>query len=120
MRKRTLSSQILRILGFVILLDLIVVLIIVAIGWQAGWQTPREFHRAIQYAGILVIGISFLGVKGNWKRTRPDDNKSSKSFAIKEDWVGLQPSLADYAQSYAFMIVMLLAGGLCLIIGWMV
>ena len=120
MRKRTLSSQILRMLGFVILLDLIVVLIIVAIGWQAGWQTPREFHRAIQYAGILVIGIGFLGIKGNWKRIRPDDNKSSKSFAIKEDWVGLQPSLADYAQSYAFMIVMLLAGGLCLIIGWMV
>ena len=119
MIKRPLTSQILRILGFVILIDLIVIFIVAAIGWWAGWQTSKVFHQAIRLAGILVIGIGFLGIKGNWKKVQTND-KYSKSFSSERNWVQPQPTLADFVQSYTFMIVMLLAGGLCLIISWMI
>ncbi|MCJ7714944.1 MAG: hypothetical protein MUO54_00280 [Anaerolineales bacterium] len=120
MKRRSLSTQILFILGIVIVVDLVVILVVAGIGWWAGWQTSKEFHQVIQLAGILVIGIGLLGVKGNWEGARSFDFQYSMSSTSKKRWERTQQTLTDFAQSYSFMIIMLLAGILCLVIGWLI
>ncbi|MCJ7735662.1 MAG: hypothetical protein MUP11_14075 [Anaerolineales bacterium] len=119
MKRRSLSTQILFILGIVIVVVLVIIFAVASIGWWAGWQSSKEFHQAIQLAGILVIGIGFLGVKGNREGTRSFDHQSSMSASSKESWERTQQTLTDFTQGYSFMLVMFVAGGLCLVIGWL-
>ena len=106
-------------LGIVILIDLIVIALILMIGWWAGWQNQEEFKDAIQLAGILVVGIGFMGIKGNWDVTRSFEYQYSMSTTQKSSWERTQQTLLDFAQSYRFLLLMFVAGGICLIIGWL-
>jgi len=118
MKKETILGQIIRIMGIVFGIDLALIVLVVVIGWWTGWQTQEEFKNAIQLAGIFVIGIGFLGIKGNWGITRNFDHMSNKPAASKSSWEKIQQSLLDFIQSYRFMITMFIAGGVCLVISW--
>jgi uncharacterized membrane protein len=105
--------------GVVMLIDLILIGLVVLIGWWAGWQTEDEFKNAIQIAGVLVIGIGFMGIKGNWDVTRSFDYQYSMSTSQKSSLERTQQNLLDIAKSYAFMLSAFTAGGICLVIGWL-
>jgi hypothetical protein len=119
MKSKTPLSQLIRLFGFVFLIDLVVIAIVAGIGWWAGWQSQEGFKGAIQLAGILVIGIGFLGIKGNRDGTRSFKYQSSRSTTRKSSWERTQQYLVDFAQSYSFMLVMFVAGAVCLAIGWL-
>jgi hypothetical protein len=118
-KSRTLLSQLIRLSGIVFLIDLLVIGIIAALGWGAGWQTQDKFKDAIQLAGILVIGMGFMGVKGNWNGTRSFEYQSSMSTTKESSWERTQQTLLDFAQIYKFLLVMFVAGGICLVISWL-
>jgi len=113
------TKLLIRIFLIVFLVELVIVMAIVMVGWWAGWSTAEQFKEAIQIAGILQIGFGFLGIKGNWEVTRSFEYQYSMSATSKDSWERTQQTLLDFAQSYAFMLVMFLAGGLSLIIGWL-
>jgi len=118
MKSRTPLFQLIRLFGFVFLIDLAVIAIVAVIGWWAGWQTQEGFKGAIQLAGMLVIGIGILGVKGNRVGTRSFENQPSMS--TQESRVErTRKILVDFAQKYNFMLVMFVAGAVCLAIGWL-
>ncbi len=119
MKTRTFLSQIVRIIIIVIVVDLVIIAIVAGIGWWAGWQSQEEFKGAIQLAGILVIGIGFLGIKGNRDRTRSFEYQSSRSTTQNSSWERTQQTLVDFVQRYIFMLVMFVAGVVCLAIGWL-
>lgn len=119
MKPKSLLSQILRIFVVVIVIVLITVAIITGIGWWAGWQTEENFKTAIQIAGLVLIGVGFLGIRGNWDKTRSFESQSSMSVSQEESWKRTQHSPLDFAQSYAFLLIMFAAGGLCMVIGWL-
>jgi uncharacterized membrane protein len=119
MKKPGVFAMLMKFLGIVILIDLILIGLVLLMGWWAGWQTEEEFKSAIQIAGILVVGIGFMGIKGNWDVTRSFEYQYSMSTTQKSSWERTQQNLTDFAQSYTFMIIMFLAGGLCLVIGWL-
>jgi len=98
---------------------LVTIAIIAGIGWWAGWQTEDKFKSAIQIAGLILIGIGFLGVKGNWDMTRSFEYQYSMSVTKDDSWKRAQQSLQDIAQSYSFLLTMFFAGGLCMVIGWL-
>ena len=106
--------------GIVLLIEIVVIALVVLIGWRAGWRTLAAFKDAMQIAGILQIGIGFMGVKGNWEGTRSFEYQCSMSTTEKSSWERTQQTLVDFAQSYSFMLIMFFAGGLSLIIGWLV
>ena len=107
---RSLLSQILRIFAVVIVIVLVTVAIIAGIGWWAGWQTEGKFKTAIQIAGLVLIGVGFLGIQGNRDMTRSFEYQNSMSVTKDESWKGTQHSLKDFAQSYSFLLVMFFAG----------
>jgi len=117
MKNRSLLSQILRIFAVVVIIVLVTVAIIAGIGWWAGWQSEEKFKTAIQVAGMVLIGIGFLGIKGNWDMTRSFEYQYSMSVTKDDSWKRTQQSLQDFAQSYSFLLIMFAAGGLCMIIG---
>jgi hypothetical protein len=117
MKIRTPSSVFLRIGMIILIIEVIVVLIILAIGWQAGWTSLPEFKEALQIAGILQIGVGFLGIKGNWEITRSFEYQYSMSATSKNSWERTQQTLIDFANSYTFMVVMLISGVLSIVIG---
>ena len=116
---RSLLSQILRIFSVVIVIVLVTVAIIAGIGWWAGWQTEGKFKTAIEIAGLVLIGVGFLGIKGNWDITRSFEYQYSMSVTKDDSWKRIQRSMLDFAQSYSFLLTMFFAGGLCLVIGWL-
>ena len=116
---RSLLSQILRIFAVVVVIVLVTVAIIAGIGWWAGWQTEEKFKTAIQIAGLVLIGIGFLGIKGNGDMTRSFEDQSSLTVTKDDSWKRTQRSMLDFAQSFSFLLIMFFAGGLCMVIGWL-
>jgi hypothetical protein len=119
MKPRSLLSQILRIFAVVMVIVLLTVAIVAGIGWWVGWLTEDKFKTAIQIAGLVLIGIGLLGIRGNWDKPRNFEYQSGRSITKDDSWKRIQQSLLDFAQSYSFLLIMLFAGGLCLVIGWM-
>ncbi len=117
MKRRSLLSQILRIFAVVVLIILLTVAVITGIGWWAGWQTPEKFKSAILIAGLVLIGIGFLGIKGSRDMTRNFEYQYSMSVTKDESWKRIQQSLLDLSQGYAFLLIMFAAGGICMVIG---
>ena len=116
---RSLLSQILRIFAVVVVIVLVTVAIIAGIGWWAGWLTERKFKIAILIAGLVLIGMGFLGIKGNRDMTRSLEYQNSMSITKDDNWNRNQQSLKDFMQSYSFLLTMFFAGGLCMVIGWL-
>jgi hypothetical protein len=116
---RSLLSQTLRIFTVVIVIVLVTVAIIAGIGWWAGWRTEGKFKTAIQVAGLVLIGVGFLGIKGNRDMTRSFEYQYGMSVTKDDSWKRTQQSLKDFAQSYSFLLIMFFAGGLCMVIGWL-
>ncbi len=112
-------SSLLRGFLFVVLVDLAVIAVVAGIGWWSGWTELAEFQRAIQIAGLLVMGLGLLGVKGNLNMSRSSEYKYSPSVTRDESWKRTQQTLLDLAQSYAFLLIMSIAGIVCLVIGWL-
>lgn len=118
-KTRSLLTQILRIFAVVIVIVLVTVAIIAGIGWWAGWQTEEKFKAAIQIAGLMLIGVGFLGISGNRAVAQKGEVPESKSAASDDSWVKSQRSLQEFAQRFSFLLIMFAAGGLCLVIGWL-
>jgi len=108
MNKTGVFSMLMKFLGKVFLVDLILIGLVVLIGWWAGWQTEDKFKSAIQIAGILVIGIGFLGIIGNRDSTRSSENQYNMSATQRSSWDRTQQNLVAFV-----------AGGVCLVIGWL-
>ena len=104
--------------GFLIisLIDLVLIAVVAGIGWWTGWTDQDNFKTAIQVAGLVVIGLGLLGIKGNQGMSRSFEYQSSMSVSDKDSW---ERTLLDLAQSYSFMLIMFIAGGVCLLIGWL-
>ena len=113
------TRLLLRVIGITLVIELVVVFIVAMIGFWTGWQDTEGFKNAIQIAGLLQFGIGFLGIRGNWEATRSFDYQYSMSTTSKSSLERTQQNLTDFAQSYSFMIIMFLSGGLSLIIGWL-
>ena len=119
MKPRSLLSQILRIFAVVVVIVLVTVAIIAGIGWWAGWQSEAKFRTAIQIAGLVLIGVGFLGIKGNRDMPRNFEYQYSMSVTKDDSWKRTQQSLRDFAQRYSFLLIMFVSGGLCMVIGWL-
>jgi hypothetical protein len=109
-----------RFLGVVLLALLGIAIIVALIGWRLGWETLADYGRGLQLGGMFVIGIGLLGVRGNWEVTRSFGYQYSMSTTEENSSQRTQRILGDFIQSYKFMLVMFLAGGLSLLIGWLI
>jgi cell division protein FtsX len=118
-KRKTLLSLLIRGFLIVALIDLIVIAIVAGIGWWTGWTEQGDFQNAIQVAGLLVIGLGLLGIKGNLDSSRSFEYQYSMSVSKDSSWERTQQTLFDLAQSYAFMLIMFIAGVVCLLIGWL-
>jgi hypothetical protein len=107
--------------GFLIVvaIDLGLITAVTMIGWWAGWTSLDEFQRAIQIAGFLVIGLGLMGIKGNLDLSRSFEYQYSMSVTKEESWQRTQQTLIDLARSYAFTLVMMAAGVISVLIGWL-
>ena len=119
MKLKKTTRLLLKIGGIVLLIEFVVVVIVAMIGFWSGWREVEYFKNAIQVAGLLQFGVGFLGIKGNWEITRSFEYQYSMSTVDQSSWERTQQTLVDFAQSYAFMLVMFMSGGISLLIGWL-
>lgn len=116
--KTNLLKVIARFMGIVLLALLGIALIVAIVGWRLGWESVVEYGRGLQLGGMFVVGVGLLGIRGNWEVTRSFGYQYSMSTTEQSGTQRTQQILADFLQSYTFMLVMFLAGGLSLLIGW--
>ena len=117
--KRGLWVVIGQFLGTVFLALLVIVGIVAVIGWRIEWKTLAEYGQGLQLGGMFVIGIGLLGIRGNWEVTRSFGYQYSMSTTQENSTQRTQRILGDFVQSYKFMLVMFMSGGLSLLIGWL-
>ena len=117
--KRGLWAVIGQFLGTVFLALLVIVGIVAVIGWRIEWKTLAEYGQGLQLGGMFVIGIGLLGIRGNWEVTRSFGYQYSMSTTQENSTQRTQRILGDFVQSYKFMLVMFMSGGLSLLIGWL-
>lgn len=117
--KRGLWAVIGQFLGTVFLALLGIVGIVAVIGWRIEWKTLAEYGQGLQLGGMFVIGIGLLGIRGNWEITRSFGYQYSMSTTQENSTQRTQRILGDFVQSYKFMLVMFMSGGLSLLIGWL-
>lgn len=119
MKTPTLLSLIIR--GFLIicLIDLVLIGTVAGISWWTAWTDLDQFKSAIQVAGLVVIGLGLLGIKGRQDPSRSFENQSSLSASQMDNWDRTQQTLSDLAERYWFPLVMFFAGGVGLLIGWL-
>ena len=117
--KRGLWAVIGQFLGTVFLALLGIVSIVTVIGWRIEWKTLAEYGQGLQLGGMFVIGIGLLGIRGNWEVTRSFGYQYSMSTTQENSTQRTQRILSDFVQSYKFMLVMFMSGGLSLLIGWL-
>jgi hypothetical protein len=116
--KHSLLKVIGRFLGTVILALLGAAVVVAMIGWRMEWKTLAEYGQGLQLGGMFVIGIGLLGIRGNWEVTRSFGYQYSMSTTEQSSTQRTQRILGDFIQSYQFMLVMFFAGGLSLLLGW--
>ena len=116
--KRSFIKEIVRFLGIVLLALLGIAIVVAIIGWRMSWETLAEYGRGLQLGGMFAIGIGLLGIRGNWEVTRSFGYQYSMSTMEQSGTQRTQQILADFLQSYTFMLVMFFAGGLSLLVGW--
>ena len=116
--KHGLLKVVVRFLGIVFLVLIGTSLIVAVIGWRLGWETLAEYGSGLQLNGILIVGIGLLGIRGNWEVTRSFGYQYSMSTTEQSGAQRTQQILADFVQSYNFMLVMFLAGVLSVLAGW--
>jgi hypothetical protein len=118
MKEKKPLSLVLRGFFFIVLIDLVVIAVVTGIGWWTGWTELDNFQKAIQWAGILVLGFGLLGLIGNLRLPGGRDEQSSRSGSGMEKGQAKLP-LLGVAQRYSFTLIMFVAGMVCLLIGWM-
>jgi len=112
-------GNILRLLIIVIIVELIILAVVGVIVWRMGWNTVDQFAQTLHYAGMLVIGLGFFGIKGNWDATRSFEYQYSLSVTEQSSTQRTQQTLIDFAESYRFMLVMFSAGTISVLVGWL-
>ncbi len=120
MKRLSLLSIVLRGFLIIVLVDLLVIAVVAGIGWWTGWTELDDFQRAIQLAGLVVMGLGLLGVKGNLKLGKSFEYQNRMSESEKDSWERTQQTLFDLAHRYGFLMIMFIAGGVCLLIGWLI
>ena len=108
-----------RFLGTVFLALLGIAIPVAVIGWRMEWKTLAEYGQGLQLGGMFVVGVGLLGIRGNWEVTRSFGYQYSMSTTEQSSTQRTQRILGDFIQSYQFMLVMFLSGGLSLLIGWL-
>ena len=108
-----------RFITIILAVECFLLILVGIIGWRLGWSTRQEYADGLQMAGIFFIGIGLLGIKGNWDVTRSFEYQYSLSSTDQSSLNRTQQTLTDFAQSYAFMLIMFSAGLLSLLIGWL-
>ena len=117
MNSQSILKALVRFGGVVILVECLVLVLVGLIGWRVGWRTLAEYREGLQFAGILVIGIGLIGIKGHWDATRSFEYQYSLSAGEQSSWERVQLTLVDFMQSYVFLLVSLAVGGLAILIG---
>jgi len=112
-------SVLARFFGIVIITEIVILAIAGVIGWRLGWSTTEEYAQALQYAGMLIVGLGLFSIKGNWDTTRSFEYQYSLSVTDQSSSERIQQTLIDFTDSYRFMLVMIFAGAISILIGWL-
>ena len=64
MKSRSLLSVIIRGFLIIVLVDLFVIAGVVGLGWWTGWVELDNYQRAIQIAGLGVMALGLIGIRG--------------------------------------------------------
>jgi hypothetical protein len=118
MKRKSLLTVLIRGFLIIVLVDLIVIAGVVGLGWWTGWVELDNFQRAIQIAGLVLMALGLLGIRGKRDRSQMDNYQQGREEADQDCWERTQKRLIDLALRYSYLLVMLIAGAVCLIIGW--
>ncbi len=116
MKPGPLLSQVLRVFFLAMAAVLLVVMTVTGIGWWAGWPTEEPFKTAIQIAGLALIGTGFIVHRGLGSKTEAQSGPQESRADGPERY---RKSPLGFLKDHSILLVMSLAGGLCLLIGWL-
>ena len=119
MEDRSPLSPLIRGFLLVMLIDLVVIALITMLGWWLAWMYLESFQRAIWLAGTLVIGIGLVPLLRDLLLRRRSHLEDGRSQPLAENGDQTSESLQSWLMRHAFPVVFITAGGVCLLIGFL-
>ena len=113
MKDRSPLSLLIRGFLLVVLIVLVVIALVSMISWWAGWMFLEEFQRAIYLVGGLLIGTGLVGLAKELVGLHHSRLADGQTETTSEE----NQALMDGMRRYAFTVIFLVAGGVCLLIG---
>ena len=86
--------------------------VVAGIGWWSGWTVLASFQRAIQTAGLVLIGLGFLLIQRNQDTAFQEKDNGGEERQMAE-------TLTYLVQRFGNMLILFIAGGVCMLIGWL-
>ena len=111
------------IVGFLRSVALTEVAVFAAVGllwWIGGWRTPNAYGAGLVAAGIAMIILGAFSVAGGWNITQDARYQYVHSAGAQSIPERLWQETDDTTKSYAFVVVMLLAGGVSAVVGTLI
>jgi hypothetical protein len=118
--RKSLFKTILRLLGRYILIETVILGVLYLVGTRVGWGSSDQYGGGLQIAGMLIVGVGFFGVKGNWDGTRSFGYQYSMTVSDQSSWERTQQTLLDFAQAFRFLLSSLLIGGINVLLGMLI
>jgi len=119
MKTESSGFVILRLLGRILLANLILFIIIGAICWLGGWRTLKNYSTGLMYGGMgamILGGLTAFGATGVARdptyRYIQSDMVNSLSDRTKQDW-------QENLESISFMVWMGVAGLIAIAAGYL-
>ncbi len=119
MKNQGILNPVARLVGIILLVEVLILGIVGLIYWMAGWQTIEQYAKALMWVGLLSIGIGLMSVQGQWDSTRSFDFQYSTSVIGQDRWKLVKSYLTEGLQVLGLMFVLLLIGVINLGLWWL-
>ena len=112
MEKPTFISLVERLLKKIVWIDLCSLILVALVNWIAGWHTVAQFSTSLFWSGAILIVIGIISVVGTITNIRSFGYEYPSTAGLDDTRSRTIKSLQDIHESYGFLILMVLAGGI--------
>jgi hypothetical protein len=113
------GELLLRVLRNALLVDICIFAAVGIICWFIDWRTFYLYGLGLMFAGVGAIGLGLLSIFGNWRVTRNFQYQFSRSASHMDINQRLTQEIRDTFGSNAFMIILLIAGIVSILVGYL-
>jgi len=104
----------------VVIATIVIFIAVAVILWVLGWTTVYQYGTGLIVGGIIAMTFGLFSVAGGLRSTRSFNYQQAESAGYQSGHDRAVEAKQNLAETYAFLIVMGLAGAIAIVAGLIV